>query len=339
MQKYLIILTLLLCSLLLQSQKNNTSNTELNKLYPSGEVVSKYHNDWTRSHYKKRIRAFKNNPLSKHEIVFIGNSITEQGEDWSEKFGIQHIRNRGIAGDVTDGVLKRLNEVTHFQPKAVFILIGINDLFNLHHDETGRSNLKYFKIVPSARYVAKNIQTIASKIRKKSPQTVVFVRTILPTRRQYLKEDVRMVNDLLRGYEKKGDYTLIDLYSEFVDEEGLMKKTLTRDGVHFNEKGYEHWVEFEKPIIREVMTGSRLFSISNYFGDKQAAISYTFDDGLQEYYTLVYPKFEELGFKATFWVNGNTINLGEEGLQTKKPRTTWAQLKEMAEEGHEIFNH
>ena len=63
-----------------------------------------------------------------NEIVFIGNSITEGGKNWSEKFNIPNIRNRGIGGDVTDGVLERLGEIIFFKPKAVFILIGINDL-------------------------------------------------------------------------------------------------------------------------------------------------------------------------------------------------------------------
>ena len=58
-------------------------------------------------------------------IIFIGNSITEGGKNWSEKFNIPNIRNRGISGDVTDGVLERLDEIIFFKPKAVFILIGI----------------------------------------------------------------------------------------------------------------------------------------------------------------------------------------------------------------------
>lgn len=84
---------------------------------------------------------------------------------------------------------------------------------------------------------------------------------------------------------------------------------------------------------------SKIFSVAQYKSDKQCAISFTFDDGLIEHYTLVLPKLEELGFKATFWVNGNTINEGESGRMKEKPRTTWKQLKKMAQKGHEISNH
>jgi hypothetical protein len=85
-------------------------------------------------------------------------------------------------------------------------------------------------------------------------------------------------------------------------------------------------------------TSAPIFSVAKYKSDKQCAISYTFDDGLKEHFTLILPKFEKLGFKATFWINGNTINQGELGLQ-EKPRATWSQLKTMGDHGHEVSNH
>jgi len=79
--------------------------------------------------------------------------------------------------------------------------------------------------------------------------------------------------------------------------------------------------------------------VAKYKGDKQCAISYTFDDAHLEHYTLVFPKFEKLGFKATFWVNGKTIEDYEKGLPNHTPRASWKHLKIMAEHGHEISNH
>ena len=49
------------------------------------------------------------------------------------KLGIENVRNRGISGDVTDGVLLRLGELIKYKPTSIFIMIGINDLFNLHY--------------------------------------------------------------------------------------------------------------------------------------------------------------------------------------------------------------
>jgi peptidoglycan/xylan/chitin deacetylase (PgdA/CDA1 family) len=81
------------------------------------------------------------------------------------------------------------------------------------------------------------------------------------------------------------------------------------------------------------------FYVAKYQSDKQCAISYTFDDALLEHFTLVFPKFEKLGFKATFWVNGKSIEDCQKGNPTDKPRVAWKDLKTMAEHGHEISNH
>jgi len=224
---------------------------KLAKLYPTKMIVSRYHNDWTQKYYPKRIQEFKKEPLEFGEIVFIGNSITEGGHDWSARFGLAHIRNRGIAGDVTDGVLKRLDEIIYFKPKAVFILIGINDLFNFHHKEDNPA-LKYDKIVSSPEYIAKNILKIAKTIHRKSPTTKIYVRTLLPSRRIYLKEDILAVNKIIKKNEAKGYYEIIDLYTEFVDTNGELPKELTKDGVHLNDKGYDKWANFEKPIIERL---------------------------------------------------------------------------------------
>ncbi|GGA72771.1 sialate O-acetylesterase [Flavobacterium palustre] len=232
-------------------QSAPVETNKLAELYPTQKVVSRYHNDWTQKYYPKRIQEFKKEPLEFGEIVFIGNSITEGGKDWSARFGINHIRNRGIAGDGTDGVLQRLDEIIYFKPKAVFILIGVNDLFNLHHNEDNRS-LKYDKIVPSTEYIAKNILKIAKTIHRKSPITKIYVRTLLPSRREFLKEDILSVNAIIKKNESKSYYKVIDLYAQFVDAEGELQKELTKDGLHLNDKGYEKWVDFEKPIVGEI---------------------------------------------------------------------------------------
>lgn len=78
--------------------------------------------------------------------------------------------------------------------------------------------------------------------------------------------------------------------------------------------------------------------IAKYKGDKACAISYTFDDGLKEHYTLVAPVFEKSGFKGTFWINGAKINEDENAI-TDTTRMTWNELKDMATAGHEISNH
>ena len=89
-------------------------------------------------------------------------------------------------------------------------------------------------------------------------------------------------------------------------------------------------------------------SLAKYKGDRQAAVSYTFDDGLLDQYTLLFPVLQELGLKCSFCVNGNTINRYERILATgdttdalvvEKPRMTWAMIREMSDAGQEMTSH
>ena len=84
--------------------------------------------------------------------------------------------------------------------------------------------------------------------------------------------------------------------------------------------------------------GVPTFRIAKFKDNKACAISYTFDDGLKEHYTLVTPGLNKLGFKGTFVINGSKINRDENNI-TDTTRMTWQELKEMAKSGQEISNH
>lgn len=49
-------------------------------------------------------------------------------------------------------------------------------------------------------------------------------------------------------------------------------------------------------------------SIAKYADNRQAAISFTFDDGLKEQYSILFPKMKELGIKGTFCLIGSRMN-------------------------------
>ena len=67
------------------------------------------------------------------------------------------------------------------------------------------------------------------------------------------------------------------------------------------------------------------------------ALSLTFDDGLQEHYTIVYPLLQELHLRGTFWIIGSSIDRRK--ARRDAPPMTWEQVREMADAGHEIANH
>lgn len=221
-------------SILSHKSTNSCFINDLDSIYPSINTVIETHSLFAKNHYIKRIDDFKKEPLIKNDIVFLGNSITEQGGNWSEKFNNKKIKNRGISGDTTAGVLARLGEITYYKPKQVFILIGINDLF-----------LEEI----TAEYVFNNILKIVNQIHTQSEETEIFVNTILPTSLKKIKNKIQVTNAMLLKAQKTHPFKIILLHQDFANKRDLMNKKFSTDGVHLNEKGYAVWVTKIKNLI------------------------------------------------------------------------------------------
>ena len=227
---------------------------DLKMLYPDKEKPIKFQQDWQFEFYYNRIEEFKINPIGFNKIVFLGNSITEAGADWNKRFNVQNIVNRGISGDITEGVLNRIGEIIYYKPLAVFLLIGINDIFN--SDLPDRDKI-------TAEYVSNNILNISNRIIEGSPSTKIFIQTTLPINNEiYIKEkgwfpshstplttQINDINKLLIKKCKNTPFKIIDLHSVFTNERGLLNENYTTDGVHLNENGYTAWVDFIDDVI------------------------------------------------------------------------------------------
>ena len=245
----ILIATLLYTGIVAAEENVQEKIKTLDSFYPDKNTSIKYQQEWQMDLYKKRIKEFKNNPIGQNKIVFLGNSITEGGGDWNARFGVKNIVNRGIPGDITEGVLDRLDEIIYYKPIAVFLLIGINDIFNA--DIPDRE-----KITPL--YVSKNILKIADQITSQSPSTKIFIQTVLPINHEIFTEindgfpehtfplpiQINKINSLIKNNDLGNKYTIIDLHSAFVNKHGLMDRAYSSDGVHLNNAGYELWVEY-----------------------------------------------------------------------------------------------
>ena len=226
-------------------------------LHPNINTKIKYQQDWQRNFYHKKISEFKESPIGFDKIVFLGNSITQGLLRHTDKLLGNSIVNRGISGDHTDGVLARLKEVIHYKPKAVFLLIGVNDLFE--------DNLSKPERTPE--YIAKNILLICKEIKNGSKYTQIFIQTILPiNNKQYLikkpnieflldnyspsiNEQIDQVNKIIKS---DTSLNVIDLHSAFLNENLQLNPKFSTDGVHLNELGYQNWVNIINPILKEI---------------------------------------------------------------------------------------
>ncbi|MBS1620761.1 MAG: family 20 glycosylhydrolase [Bacteroidetes bacterium] len=195
------------------------------------------------SYYWQRVTLFNSLPKSKEDIIFLGNSITDGGE-WSELFNDSNIKNRGISGDITAGVINRLDDVVTGRPSKIFLLIGTNDLArNISTDS-----------------VVKNIFLIADYVQHQSPSTKLYVQSILPVNDVYGKfpthtpngKKINDVNSLLAQNATTHHYTYINLHSVFADANGRFKSSLTNDGLHLKGEAYLIWKHIVYPYVYDL---------------------------------------------------------------------------------------
>lgn len=204
----------------------------LTHCFQSCTVSKEIKEDFRTETYKSRVAYFSENPLKDGQIVFFGNSITQAGE-WRHYFPDFDVANRGISGDNTEGMLARLSEVTSAKPSKFFIMAGINDI------SLSRSNKK----------IIDNYRAIIQQIKKESPETEIFIQSILPINNDFKRykrlfgkeKQVINLNQKLRILAKKGGVVFIDLFPYFADADGKLRKELTGDGLHLNAEAYWTW--------------------------------------------------------------------------------------------------
>ncbi|MGX7627637.1 GDSL-type esterase/lipase family protein [Bacillus thuringiensis] len=169
--------------------------------------------------------------ISKHsDIVFLGDSHTDYFQ-WGEYFSNLNISNQGIAGDKTEDILKRVNQVNAVTPKKVFIMMGINDL-------QGGSSVENIML---------NYQNILSNIKAANPNSTIYIQSVLPVNNEkyplYFNKDPKILNDEVKKLNKEIE-KLSDKNNNvfFINNEGFsegLSSENTVDGLHLNKKGYE----------------------------------------------------------------------------------------------------
>jgi lysophospholipase L1-like esterase len=186
-------------------------------------------------HTPQRLAQFANEPIVTGRIIFLGNSITEMG-NWKKVTGDSTVINRGIGGDITFGVLKRLTDITDRMPSKVFLLIGINDIG---------------KDIPDS-LIAYNELKIVKEIHAKCPQTRIYVESVLPVNstihyfpQHYDKgEHILALDKLLQANAIAGNYTYVDIFQLFADGDGRLKGEYTYEGLHLKPPAYDIWVAY-----------------------------------------------------------------------------------------------
>ena len=187
----------------------------------------------------------KEGTLLKDAIIMLGDSHSEYGADWNRFFpNAKRIINRGVIGDDSQGIAKRLYQILPYKPHKIFFECGTNELSH------GWSVEQTFK----------GIINIIETIRKSCPNTKLYVQTLLPLNKEVgiwkllqNKDDMIIsLNKKIENYCYKNKITFIDLYHPLLGVNTKeMRRDYCRDGLHLTHKGYECWADIIRPYIYE----------------------------------------------------------------------------------------
>ena len=192
-------------------------------------------------YYARRATLFDELPIGKKDIVMLGNSLTD-GCEFNELMGNSHIKNRGIVGDIVQGMIDRIDPIIKGKPKKLFIMCGVNDI---SHGVTADS-------------IARATERLIVMVQQGSPRTKIYLQSLLP-----FNNDVREwkllvgrdhvvveANALLEQVARRHGVTWINLYPLFADDQGRLRADLTNDGLHLLGPGYLLWRDALRPHLK-----------------------------------------------------------------------------------------
>ena len=183
-----------------------------------------------------------NKKVETGHVVFVGDSITDSCDLDLYYEGLDAY-NRGIAGDVTEGLLRRMdNSIFDLQPSLVVLLIGTNDFQRCHP--------------PTVEHILGNYRVILTSIHDTLPDTKVLVQSVYPVadvkfHRHYVNGNgnIPTLNAGLKALADEFGYGYADVFPLLANEVGEMDMTYSKDGLHPNHEGYERISGYLRPII------------------------------------------------------------------------------------------
>jgi lysophospholipase L1-like esterase len=160
------------------------------------------------------------------EILFLGHSLVEYF-DWQGRFPGHRVRNLGVAGETTGGLLSRTDGILADYPQAdaLLVMTGTNDV--LMED---RAFLTVYRL-------------LAEKLRDGFPGVRIVLHAILPAHPEWI--DPAALKEINAGIGKVARDTgteFLDLTGRFTDAKGEVRlELLLEDGVHLSAEGYRVW--------------------------------------------------------------------------------------------------
>jgi len=181
---------------------------------------------------KYRLRQISKHTLladKNFDALFVGDSITAEA-NWSELYPYLRIANVGINGDSTQGLIDRLDTIRSINAPKVFLMVGINDIFQ---------NI-------SLADIEKNYQVLIESLKQKNNTLYLFSclyvgETYQRNPYKNLTKKITGLNEFIKELASNIEGVIyIDVNTSLSLEERL-NPIYTNDDLHLTGKAYSAW--------------------------------------------------------------------------------------------------
>ena len=181
------------------------------------------------------------------EVVFIGNSITDNWAYFHPDFFTEHhFCGRGIGGQTSAQMLVRFTaDVIDLHPKAVVIMAGTNDV----------AHNKYY-VEPKGV-----IDNIVAMCKLAQANGIIPIISSIPPCQEFrwrkeienAAQTIIELNNQLKSYANANGIIYVDYHSTLADENGAFPNSLSEDGCHPNPDTYFTMEQMVLDVINEVV--------------------------------------------------------------------------------------
>ena len=215
-------------------------------------------NDWPSLSRYRDSNAKLPPPSDEERVVFLGDSITDLWDDpgYGGFFPGRPYINRGIGSQTTPQMLIRFRrDVIALRPRAVVILAGTNDIAGV----TGPTTLDAIEdnlasMAELAR--AHGIRVVLASVLPTNDYAVDSSGKAIVHSKSRPPEAIKAFNERIKRYAISNDHVYLDYYSSMVGEDGSLRRDLTNDGLHANEKGYAVMTPLAEGAIAAALNGA-----------------------------------------------------------------------------------
>jgi len=182
------------------------------------------------------------------DLLLHGDSITDwwvQNDDnkkiFQKYFGNIRTANFAVAGDTTQGVLWGLQngEGQGFQPKAVMLMIGTNNM--------GAN---------TAPEIAEGIGAVVLELRRNFPEAKILLLAIFPRSvpGDPVRDKIAETNRIISRLDDQSHVFYLDIGAKFLDSSGaFLPDTFRPDNLHPVAKGYDIWGEAVQTTLARLL--------------------------------------------------------------------------------------